>query len=93
MQSGELTVTGKSSTRILLTGYPHRVTVRFIETDPVPCNPHHHHYDHLHYEIEKLDEDPRHHHDPGHNHHDRQFYLVINWEVAGVREIYWSVHY
>lgn len=95
MQSGTLTVTGNSSTRILLQGFPREVNVHFVEMDPVPCNPHHHHHehDHLHYIVEKVDEDPRHHHEPGHHHHDRQFYLVISWRVAEVREIVWHVHY
>jgi len=94
MQHGQLTVTGKDSTSILLLGFPRDVNVRFVEIDPVPCNPHHHHHhDHLHYRIEKVDEDSRHHHEPGHHHHDRQFYLFIEWEVSGVREIRWSVNF
>lgn len=87
MQSGELTVTGKNSTRILLHGYPHRVEVRFVSVTPIPCNPHHH--DTLHYDVAIVDEDPRRHHDIPHIHHDRQFYLVIYWQVSGVREIKW----
>lgn len=93
MQSGQLTVSGKNSTRILLAGRPREVFVRFVDVDPVPCDPHHHRHDHLQYEVEAVDEDRKHHHDPGHHHHDRQFYLIISWEVVGVREIFWFVHY
>jgi hypothetical protein len=93
MQSGELTVSGKNSTHILLSGRPREVFVRFVGVDPVPCNPHHHIHDRLEYEVEVVDEDRKHHHDPGHHHHDRQFFLHIKWEVTGVREIYWIVRY
>lgn len=90
MQSGELTVTGKDSTRILLAGRPREVIVRFKhEHHHVPCNPHHH--DLLEYEVIFVDESPREHHRLGHHHHDRLFYLVIRWEVSGMREIDWIV--
>jgi hypothetical protein len=94
MQSGILTVTGEGYTHILLDGFPRHVTVKFVDIDPIPCNPHHHHHekDYLFYEIEKVDEDPKKHHEPGHIHHDRQFFLFIEWEVTGVREIYWQAH-
>jgi hypothetical protein len=94
MQSGELTVTNKGETAILLSGNPRTVNVHFEpEPDPVPCNPHHHHDDHLSYEIRHEDEDKRHHHDRPHIHRDRQFYLVIKWSVHDVRTIHWSVYY
>lgn len=94
MQSGTLTVTGRGTTRIQLAVRPRRVEVHFVEQDPVPCNPHHHHHehDHLHYEVIGEDEDQRHHHEPGHHHHDREFFLIISWEVAEVREIRWFAH-
>lgn len=92
MQTGELTVTGKGTTSILLLGFPRHVEVHFADVDPVPCNPHHRH-DHLHHHVDGVDEDARHHHEPGHHHHNRQFYLVISWEVEGVREIIWHVQY
>ena len=94
MQSGELTVTGKDSTRILLVGWPREVLVHFEgEPTPVPCDPHHHHHHHdkLEYRVIGVDEDPRVHHDPKHHHRDRQFYLYIEWQVTGVREIVWCV--
>ena len=94
MQSGELTVTEKGETAILLEGAPRLVIVHFEpDHDPVPCNPHHQHDDHLSYEIKHEDEDKRHHHDKVHHHHDRKFYLVIKWSVHDLRTIYWSVHY
>jgi len=90
MQSGELTVTGRNSTRIPLTGWPRQVIVRFKhEIVPVPCNPHHR--DELEYEVIGIDENMRDHHKPGHHHHDRQYFLVIRWEVSGIREIEWIV--
>jgi hypothetical protein len=92
MQSGELTVTGNNSTRIPLAGWPRQVIVRFErehEHEPVPCNPHHH--DRLEYEIIGVDEDHHDHRRPGHHHHDRQYFLVIRWEVAAIREIEWIV--
>ena len=92
MQSGELTVTGKDTTRILLLGFPRRVEVHFADVDPVPCNPHHRH-DQLHYEVIRVDEDHRHHRPEEHHHHGPQFYLVISWNVESVREIIWHVDY
>jgi hypothetical protein len=92
MQSGQLTVTSEGSTSILLTGRPREVFVRFKrEPDPVPCNPHHH--DNLHYRIKFEDEDPHVHAKLGHRHHDRLFYLVVEWRVEGLREIEWCVIY
>ena len=90
MQSGQLTVTSDGSTTILLTGRPREVVVRFKhEKEPVPCNPHHH--DQLHYRIKSEDENPHVHNKLGHHHHDRLFYLVIEWKVEGLREIDWIV--
>lgn len=90
MQSGELTVTGCNSTRIPIAAWPRQVIVRFKhEHEIVPCNPHH--KDELEFEIIGIDEHLRDHRKPGHHHHDRQFFLVINWEVSGIREIVWFV--
>jgi hypothetical protein len=92
MHSGALTVTGENSTRILLSGRPREVSVRFRhEKEPHPCNPHHH--DHLDWEIIHVDEDQHEHRKVIHHHHDRQFFLYIEWEVFGVREIDWFVIY
>jgi|HubBroStandDraft_5_1064220.scaffolds.fasta_scaffold75559_2 hypothetical protein len=90
MQSGELTVTGKNSTRIPLVRWPREVKVYFKgEPTHVPCHPHH--PDELEYEVIGVDEDPKQHHKPGHHHHDRQFFLLIKWNVSGIREIVWYV--
>lgn len=92
MQSGELTVTGKGSSLIPLSARPREVLVRFKrEHEPVPCAPHHH--DRLEHRIEHEDEDTRDHHRVGHHHHDRLFFLFIEWEVSGLREIEWIVLY
>ncbi len=92
MQSGTLTVTGEGKTAILLSGRPREVVVHFVkEPEPIPCNPHHH--DHLEYKIEHEEESLEEHHKIGHHHHDRQFLLVIHWEVESVREIFWLVFY
>jgi hypothetical protein len=94
MQSGVLTVTGEGTTALLLRGWPREVIVTFKpDRDPVPCEHHHHHHDHLSFEIEHEDEEPHVHNRPGHHHHDRKFYLEINWKVAGLREIVWVVVY
>lgn len=93
MQSGELTVSGEGTTRIVLRGRPHHTRVNFKHNHhPVPCN-HHHHHDELDWYVDHEDEDPRHHHDPGHIHRDRQWVLVIKWEVEGVREIIWHASF
>jgi hypothetical protein len=83
MQSGELVVTATGSLTIPLAGEPREVSVRFRHPHHhIPCNPHHH--DKLEYQITsehlKL-------------HHDHLFFLVIEWEVSGIREIEWSVLY
>lgn len=92
MQSGELTVTGKGSSLIPLSGRPREVIVHFKrEHEPVPCNPHHH--DRLEHKIEFEDEDQRSHHKVNHHHHGRLFFLFIEWEVSGFREIEWIVLY
>lgn len=95
MQSGELTVTGEGKTEIILRGQPREVVVQFKnDHNPVPCDPHHNHrHDHLHAHVRHEDEDMREHHKPGHHHHDRQFFLFIEWKVSGVREIDWFVFY
>lgn len=96
MQTGELTVTGVGKTEIILRGHPRQVIVQFkSDPDPTPCNPHHHahRHDFLHHKIDHEDEDKRTHHKLGHHHHDRQFILVIEWRVSGVREIDWFVFY
>lgn len=92
MATGEIVVTGKGNARVPLLGRPHHVTVRFV-ADPVwvPCN--HHHHDKLEWFIDVEDEDRRHHHDPGHIHHDRKFVLFIEWEVSGVETIHWTITY
>jgi hypothetical protein len=91
-QQGNLTVSGDNFVRIPLSKYPHHVDVKFVgDQIPVPCNPHHH--DELKYFIETVDEDPRHHHDHPHRHHDREFFLFIEWKVSGVREIHYLVVY
>jgi hypothetical protein len=90
--SGEITVTGRGQTFITLKSHPRHINVRFEkEKEVIPCNPHHH--DHLEWHLAYQDEDRRHHHDPVHDHHDRQFLLDIEWQVSGVRTIYWSVLY
>ncbi len=92
MHTGTLTVTGESSTFIHLKGRPRRVMVHFrCDMNPIPCNPHHH--DHLHWKI-KFEDEPHHNrHKFGHHNHNRQFFLEIDWRVAGVREIDWLVIY
>lgn len=92
MQSGTLTVTGKNETHILLSGRPREVVVYFKEDNHHhhPCN---HHHDHLHFHVIHKDEDVHKHHKIGHHHHDRQFFLEIEWDVDGVREIFWLVFY
>lgn len=100
MQSGELTVTGNNFTSILLAGKPREVFVRFKgelfehrdhHHHHVPCNPHH--KDRLEYEVVSEDERAVEHARMLHHHHDRQFFLLIKWEVEGVREIDWIVIY
>jgi hypothetical protein len=92
MQSGNLTVTGNNSVRIPLLGRPREVFCHFRhEHEPVPCNPHH--QDHLEYKIESVDEDLHIHIRIDHHHHDRQFVLVIKWNVVDVREIEWLIVY
>lgn len=92
MQSGTLTVTGENLTRIPLLGRPRHTEVHFThEKEPHPCNPHHH--DHLEWRIEREDEDPHEHRKMPHHHQERLFFLVIEWEVSGVREIDWHVIY
>lgn len=90
MQSGELTVSESGQTRIILRGRPHHTRVHFkYDHHHVPCN--HPDHDKLEWFVDHEDEDPRHHHEMPHIHHDRQWVLVIGWEVEGVREIIWSV--
>ena len=101
MQTGQLTVTGKNFTSIILSGRPREVFVRFHKDGPFehpewhehhhPCNPHH--KDHLRWEIEDEDETSLEHSKLLHHHHNRQYYLVISWEVEAVREIDWVVLY
>lgn len=93
MQSGELTVTGKGESLIPLSGRPREVIVVFKREhhEPHPCNPHHH--DKLEYRVESQDEDLKVHHKINHHHHDRLFFLLIKWEVEGIREIEWIVLY
>ena len=79
MQSGELIVIGKDQVVILLHGMPDGIKCRFRhEHHIVPCNPHH--VDSLEYEVRA-------------NHHCKGYVLVIKWNVSGVREIIWHVHY
>lgn len=101
MQSGQLTVTGDNFTSILLSGRPRDVFVRFKSDGPFehhehhhhhhPCNPHH--KDKLKWEIKGDDETALEHSRLLHHHHDRQYYLVISWEVESMREIDWVVLY
>lgn len=92
MQFGELTVTGDNSTNILLSGWPREVIVRFKHNHHhVPCNPNHH--DHLSYHIKSEDEPQHVHQRVNHHHHDRQYFLIIEWKVSGIREIDWIVMY
>ena len=92
MQSGTLTVTGKNSTIIPLSGRPRETEVHFKhEHNPVPCNPHHH--DHLEWKVIFEDEDAKSHHKVNHHHHDRLFFLMIEWDVSGLREIDYIVLY
>lgn len=92
MQTGQLVVTGTDFTSIVLSGRPREVFVRFkAEQHHVPCNPHH--KDHLAYEIVVEDEDLHEHSKLEHRHHDRKFFLLIEWEVQSVREIDWIVIY
>lgn len=102
MQTGELTVTGNNHTSILLAGKPREVFVRFKGdlyehqghrdfSHHHPCNPHH--KDHLEWEIRGEDETALEHSRLLHHHHDRHYYLVIRWEVDGVREIDWIAIY
>jgi hypothetical protein len=93
MQTGTLTVTGKGSTRIPLVGRPHKVTVRFIDIEPPPCDHPHHHHDHLKYEIDVVSEDLSARLDHKRRHHERQFFLVISWSVHEMREIIWHAYY
>jgi len=101
MQTGELTVTGNNFTSILLRGKPREVFVRFkgevFGRDEHHEHHHHHHpcnpvhKDHLEFEIVSDDETSLEHSRLLHHHHDRQFYLLIEWQVEGVREIDWIV--
>lgn len=90
MQIGQLTVTGNNFTSILLAGRPREVFVKFKdERHHHPCNPHHR--DSLEWEIKSEDESSLEHSRLFHHHHDRQFYLVIKWQVEGARDIDWVV--
>lgn len=92
MQKGELTVSGKGSASIPLNGRPREVFVQFKHHHVhVPCD--HHDHDKLSGRITSLDEDLKEHHRIGHEHHDRQFFLLIEWEVSAIREVVWHVIY
>lgn len=106
MQTGELTVTGNNHTSILLAGKPREVFVRFKgdlyehQDHPQSSHSHHHHHpcnphhkDHLEWEVVANDETSLEHSRLLHHHHDRQYYLVIRWQVDGVREIDWITIY
>jgi hypothetical protein len=91
MQSGELTVSGNGTTRIILRGQPRNTRVWFKhDHNPIPCN---YNDDQLNWYVDHEDEDPRRHHDMPHIHHDRQWVLIISWNVEGVRDIIWSVSF
>jgi hypothetical protein len=93
MANGTLTVTGDNSTLIALSGRPREVIVVFKhDHEPPPCDPHHH-KDKLEWKVTFEDEDPHVHHHLGHHHHDRLWFLFIEWKVSGVREIEWIVLY
>ena len=93
MHKGELTVSGKGSISIPLTGRPHEVFVRFKHEHhhPTPCD--HHEHDLLSGRITSVDEDMNEHHRLGHEHHDRQFFISIEWDVSAIREVAWHVIY
>jgi hypothetical protein len=102
MQTGQLTVTGNNFTSILLSGRPREVFVRFKGNGPDEHHEHHHHHPHpcnpvhkdkLEWEIKGVDETALQHSRFLHHHHDRQYYLIIRWEVESVREIDWIVIY
>lgn len=91
LQQGDLTVSGDSFIRIVLPKRPRHVNAYFIgHADSTTCSPHH---DKLKFFVEVVDEDIRHHYDPIHYHHDREFFLFIEWNVSGVRDIHWIVSY
>jgi hypothetical protein len=80
MQKGELQVSGKDKIKIDLHGFPREVKVEFAGEDfVIPCNPHHH--DFVEFEVHAS------------NHTKHGFILIISWDVAGVRQVNWSVHY
>lgn len=81
MQSGELIVIGKDRVVIPLHGFPCAVKCRFTrDMCVIPCNPHHN--DSLEYEVLA-----------SHYQNHKGFVLVIKWNVSGVRDIVWHVHY
>lgn len=91
MQSGDLTVSGSGSTRVILRGQPRTVHVHFKHgQQPVPCNPQD---DSLSWFVDHEDEDPRRHYEIPHIHRDRQWVLIINWEVQGIRDIIWTISF
>jgi hypothetical protein len=93
MQTGELTVSGKGSASIPLSGRPREVSVRFKhDHHPFPpCD--HHDHDKLSHRITFQDEDPREHRRLNHVHHDRLFFLLIEWDVHDIREVVWVAVY
>lgn len=85
---GDLTVTkGHDKVEIKLPdhGFPDEIHVSFVDTEPVPCDPHHHHHHHPH------------HHDEVEWHIrrvDGGIFLIISWRVfSPTRLIGWSAHY
>lgn len=79
MQSGELIVVGSDQVTIKLRECPSGVKCRFRhEHHIIPCNPNH--SDSLEYEVRF-------------SHKHKCYVLNIKWEVSGVREILWHVHY
>lgn len=81
MQSGELIVIGKDKAVIPLHGFPCAVKAYFKHNmHLIPCNPNH--SDSLEYEVMVA-----------HQNKHKGFVLVIKWNVSGVRDIVWHVHY
>lgn len=79
--SGELLVTGKNEAIINIVRDPERVHVHFVgDPEIVPCNPVH--TDWLEWRVCEIE-----------RHHKKDFVLIINWGVTGVRKIFWHVHF
>jgi hypothetical protein len=80
-QKGDIIVQESGKITIHLRECPRNVQVFFKRHHHVPCDPGHHHSDHLEWEVRKS----------GIFFH--KYILVIKWKVHTLREIIWSVNY